>query len=332
MPLPSHVRPFDSRTDAPGSRSIGDLLAELGQQAKSFPRSVLRIAGRDRSGAGTPLAIRAFAMPPPMRRSPDLTLALRGLGLFVLFVGGAWATLRLTSATHVGLVLGPLAAQVTMAAVLLVGSRFALRGCPAPERSLPTRRVRVAPLVLIACGGFLFQASVLAGTRVWAASSLSGAAAAGDPRLAWLVMLASSVVAAPLLEELFFRGMLQPLLSRRNVALGLIATAALFGAAHAYGMPLRAVPAFLQGLVLGGLTLLTGRLRGAVVVHAINNALVLAATTLVAVQPAHLAAVRPGGGAWILSGYALLGLGLLAWGFARVAREPRIQRPLIQAS
>jgi hypothetical protein len=133
------------------------------------------------------------------------------------------------------------------------------------------------------------------------------------------------VLGAPLLEELFFRGMLQPLLSRRNVALGLVGTAALFGLAHGFEMPLRTLPAFLQGLVLGGVTLLTGRLRGAVVVHAVNNALVLSAATLVALYPDRLMHGMQGSAiGWASTAYAVVGAALVAWGFYRMAREPRL--------
>ncbi len=297
---------------------------ELSQQAKSFPVTVLRIAGLSKAATGTTLAPRSGMMQPTSRPSPDPLSEFRAIGLFSLFVGGAWTALRLTSGSRLGLLLGPLAAQLTMALVIFVGARLALRR-DAPSRTHPQRRLTVAPLVLIACGGFLAQAAWLAGGRLFVTATIPGMAGTPAAPLAWLVLAATSVLGAPLLEELFFRGMLQPLLSRRNVALGLVGTAALFGLAHGFEMPLRVMPAFLQGLVLGGVTLLTGRLRGAVVVHALNNAMVLAAAMLVALYPERLMHGFQGSEAgWISSAYAFVGLALVTWGFYRMAREPRL--------
>ncbi len=258
---------------------------------------------------------------------------LRAIGLFSLFVGGAWSALRATSGTGLGMLIGPLAAQLTMALVIFVGARLALRAQPAPARTRPHRRLTLAPLVLIACGGFMIQAASLAGSRLFVAAMIPGLGARAEVPLAWTVLALTSVVGAPLLEELFFRGMLQPLLSRRHVVAGLLATAALFGLAHGFEMPLRAMPAFLQGLVLGGVMLLTGRLRGAVVVHAINNALVLTAATIVALNPDRLMhGVHGTEAGWTGSAFALVGIVLVGWGFVRILREPRIGRFAVVAS
>lgn len=54
-----------------------------------------------------------------------------------------------------------------------------------------------------------------------------------DSRLAFTLLALTAVIAAPVFEELFFRGFLQPLLTRTfGIAAGVVITAALFGAAH----------------------------------------------------------------------------------------------------
>jgi membrane protease YdiL (CAAX protease family) len=323
----------NSRAGTSEYRSDPPLSEELAQQAKSFPVTVLRIAGLHRRPAGTALAHRASAMNSRPRSFAYVLPELRAIGLFSLFVGGAWSALRATSGTGLGMLIGPLAAQLTMALVIFVGARLALRAQPAPARTRPHRRLTMAPLVIIACGGFMIQAATLAGSRLFVAATIPGLGGRAEVPLAWTVLALTSVVGAPLLEELFFRGMLQPLLSRRHVVAGLLATAALFGLAHGFEMPFRAMPAFLQGLVLGGVTLLTGRLRGAVVVHALNNAFVLAAATIVALNPDRLMhGVHGSEAGWMGSVFAMIGMALVGWGFVRILREPRIGRFAAAAS
>lgn len=262
-------------------------------------------------------------MNPSPRLPSDSSFALRGLALYGLFMGGAWAALRLTSGTRLGLLLGPVAAQAAMALVILAGSRNAPRWEPAAVQLPAARRLRLVPLALIALGGFLFQVALLAGTRGLTAASIPGITQRAEAPLVWAVVLLTSIVGAPLLEERFFRGMLQPLLGRRSLMLGLLGTAALFGIAHGFETPFRAVPTFLQGLALGGVTLLTGRLRGAVVIHALNNALVMTAALLLALLPRASAMGGVPTPGWSLALYALVGLTLVAVGLHGIARAPR---------
>jgi membrane protease YdiL (CAAX protease family) len=80
---------------------------------------------------------------------------------------------------------------------------------------------------------------------------------------------------APVGEELFFRGLLLPGLSRRyGSAPAIFATAMLFGVVH-YGFPATVVPAAVAGLVLGALTAQTGSILPAIAAHVGNNAIVL---------------------------------------------------------
>ena len=85
-------------------------------------------------------------------------------------------------------------------------------------------------------------------------------------------------VGAPLVEELFFRGLLQPrLVGLLGVVPGIVAASCLFGAAHliAWQGPITlayALGVAGGGLVLGTLRYLTGRLGPSTVAHALFNA------------------------------------------------------------
>lgn len=77
-------------------------------------------------------------------------------------------------------------------------------------------------------------------------------------------------IGAPIIEEIFYRGLLQRSLIRRfGTRPGVIVTAVLFGAAHLQLLQLPALTAF--GLVAGILTLRTGRLGPAIVAHIVFN-------------------------------------------------------------
>lgn len=280
-----------------------------------------------------------------MRARPDAStirlLPLRALALYGVFLGAASAALRATEGAALGALLGPVAAQVAMGVVILVGARTLLAGAgravqapsgrpaerPGEEPRVgtagsPPQPLRVAPLVSVAVGGFLLQVTSLATllqvlpSVASEAAGLQAVAGGAEDFLApgggetpeawifWTVLLLTSVVGAPVIEEVFFRGMLQPALSRRSALAGLVATAALFGMAHGFGTPVRMVPTFLEGLLLGGVMLLTGRLGAAILVHAVNNALVLLSSFALAAGPASLAGSQGGAPAAALAVYA----------------------------
>ena len=93
----------------------------------------------------------------------------------------------------------------------------------------------------------------------------------GGAALAQAVFVA--VVLGPLLEEMVFRGFLQPfLVNRLGTASGLVTTAFLFALLH--GAPYVA-PLFAVGLLLGVIQLRTQRLAAAWVVHALHNGITL---------------------------------------------------------
>ena len=89
-------------------------------------------------------------------------------------------------------------------------------------------------------------------------------------------------IGAPIAEEVFFRGLLQPAMQRRVGAVaGLVVTAVLFGLAHASGNPVEAIPPLsLVGLVLGVLAWRTGRLGPGIVTHMTFNGITVVALAL----------------------------------------------------
>jgi hypothetical protein len=85
---------------------------------------------------------------------------------------------------------------------------------------------------------------------------------------------------APIAEEVFFRGLLFPVLrSRWGTAAGVIATGVLFSLVHAAGSPVEAlIVLFVLGAGLCLLYLRTGSLLPCIGVHALNNAIAFAVT------------------------------------------------------
>lgn len=103
----------------------------------------------------------------------------------------------------------------------------------------------------------------------------------------WLILVLVVCVGAPLVEELFFRGLLQTrLVGRLGVVVGIVVSSALFGAAHliAWDGPLSLVYAWAiacGGLVLGAVYHYSKRLGAAIVAHALFNAIALLALWLI---------------------------------------------------
>lgn len=106
-----------------------------------------------------------------------------------------------------------------------------------------------------------------------------------DPRAVALVIV-SAVVAAPLVEELFFRRILQGWLEKRmpeaDGALAIAISAGAFALAH-QGQGLAFVPLFPLGIVLGFVARRTGSIVPCILLHALFNAVSVA--LLLAVPP-----------------------------------------------
>jgi CAAX protease family protein len=100
--------------------------------------------------------------------------------------------------------------------------------------SLGWRRTAVHPLVLAAAGALLALAVSMLAKLIHTPQVKSPIDEITNTPLSLAVFGVMAVTIAPLFEELFFRGFIQPLLSRTfGVAAGVILTAVLFGGLHA---------------------------------------------------------------------------------------------------
>lgn len=102
----------------------------------------------------------------------------------------------------------------------------------------------------------------------------------------WLVLVLVVCVGAPIVEELFFRGLVQTrLVVRLGPVIGIGVTSVLFGAAHLIGWngPITLVYALAVaggGVALGTIRHITGRLGTSMVAHSLFNAQALVALAL----------------------------------------------------
>jgi membrane protease YdiL (CAAX protease family) len=94
----------------------------------------------------------------------------------------------------------------------------------------------------------------------------------------WTVLIVLTVVGAPIIEEIFFRGLIQGAFSRRiGPVAALFVTAVIFSLSHVPGEgPFAPFQLFPMALVLGYLRMKTGRLAAGMLAHAEFNAIGLA--------------------------------------------------------
>lgn len=164
-------------------------------------------------------------------------------------------------------------AVVYFALKLVLGSRY---GRPV-FRSLGWRRSNFS-LGLAAGGGALLGFSLsLLGTALRTPKVKSPFENLGATPLSFALLAFMAVILAPIFEELFFRGFLQPLLSRTFGAIaGILITAALFGGLHAPEYSWAWQYAFcvsLAGVVFGYLRYRTNSIIPCTVMHGCFNAL-----------------------------------------------------------
>lgn len=172
-----------------------------------------------------------------------------------------------------------LASLVGLLAVVALG--IAVR----PGLPLRPRERDVLPRAALAYAAWLPAWALFVALYVFVLQTAGGAIEAQEP-LRYLVheppaapgywlVVGTVVLAAPLAEELLFRGFLQPLLEPRcGRALGLGASALLFGLGHglAYALPIGLLGAFFGWLVQRHRSLLP-----AIVAHAVHNGVTVAA-------------------------------------------------------
>jgi membrane protease YdiL (CAAX protease family) len=229
------------------------------------------------------------ALPAQPQREPfwsyiDLVLVLGliffGIAAITVITGlivGADANLRSD--------LSPLVLPTTVAAYaviylalkLVLGSRY---GQPV-FRSLGWRRSSFN-LVVAAGGGALLGLSLsLLGTALNTPKVKSPFENLGATPFSFALLALTAIVLAPVFEELFFRGFLQPLLSRTLGAVaGILITAALFGGLHAPEYSWAWQYAFcvsLAGIVFGYLRYRTNSIIPCTIMHGCFNALSVAA-------------------------------------------------------
>jgi membrane protease YdiL (CAAX protease family) len=90
----------------------------------------------------------------------------------------------------------------------------------------------------------------------------------------WLVVMLTVALTPAVSEEALFRGLALGAVRRRwGVVMAVLATSVLFGIAH--GTPVAFVTTFLLGVLLAAVTLLTGSIWCAAVLHLANNVLVV---------------------------------------------------------
>lgn len=182
------------------------------------------------------------------------------------------------------------AGEVVLLAVSVAVLVVARRTEPEPWRSLGLRGEPGGPsgtaraLACAAVSFFFFLPAVLGSYELWPflhdllwstpweeqqVATEIGALAGAELLQAAVI----AVVVAPLLEELVFRGFLQPLLVQNlSDRGGVVVTSLLFALLHGRSVFL---PVFVLSLVIGGVMLRTRRLAAAWLVHALNNACTL---------------------------------------------------------
>jgi len=225
------------------------------------------------------------ALPPGPQREPFWSYVDLVLVLGLIFFGIAAITvvtgLIVGADSNLRSDLTPLVLPTTVAAYavvylalkLVLGSRY---GQPV-FRSLGWRH-STFNLVVAAGGGALLGLSLsLLGTALHTPKVKSPFENLGATPLSFALLALTAIVLAPVFEELFFRGFLQPLLSRTLGAVaGIVITAALFGGLHAPEYSWAWQYAFcvsLAGIVFGCLRYRTKSIIPCTVMHGCFNAL-----------------------------------------------------------
>jgi uncharacterized protein len=165
-------------------------------------------------------------------------------------------------------------------AVLVVG--LAVKGGAAAALGL--RRTRFWPAVgwaAVVLGAFRLASAIL--VAIFGdppEQEIAEEIKSEDAALALVGYVGLTCLIAPIAEEVFFRGLLFPVLRARvGVAWGVLITGALFSVVHALGSPAEAlIVLFVLGSGLCLLYLRTGSLLPCIGLHALNNAISFAVT------------------------------------------------------
>ena len=213
-----------------------------------------------------------------------------GLAAGVVWVGllAAWG-LDIENNLYAKLSVGPLIVSIAGAVYFAtcvdsagpeIGAAPGQRGAwPESPRSFveTTKAVLLATAVLIVGSMLITQIVELLGLRVEEQESIVELTkpVGGSINPAVFILAPMAVLAAPLFEELLFRGLyFRRLLGKVGALPAFVASSIAFAAIH--GNP-SGVPVYLlQAVIFGGVYRYTGRISAAIAVHFLNNAITLA--------------------------------------------------------
>lgn len=187
-----------------------------------------------------------------------------------------------------------------------------------PMRSLSAQHVLFLSLTgaLLVCPMSLLAEMPNAALRLMGFALPEQAAGAVDASLFLPCLLASGLL-APICEELFFRGYLMGVFTRFGRGRAVVSSALLFSLAH--GVDMAFLPRALIGALLGAMTMRTGSLFAAMLVHGCYNIAIIL--------------INFSGASGLFTGYSMLSCAVrlmgsaLCWGaYARAcrARMPRV--------
>ena len=164
------------------------------------------------------------------------------------------------------------------------------------EKALPSGRVPfrlMLPAVLLGLGATSLGNFISSGlSSIFALAGfvpmidqpgLTGSAAAD------VVVILSSTLAAAIVEELTFRGVLLQSLRRYGDGFAVVSSAVIFALCHASFLQL--APALLSGLAFGYFAVVTGSLWVGFVTHLVYNSIAMASNVLIPMLPMHLQGV-----------------------------------------
>lgn len=224
-----------------------------------------------------------------------LNLVLAAIAVFVIAlqnpalqhggaINGALSTASTSAVTWltlpVGIAAGAIATQIGLALVIYLR---VVRRLHVSWSDLGFGAMRRQPVraVMLGLGFGLLAFAVgeaMLAVMSWAGLDVSGQAQAFQSvhhasLISVLPFFLTTVVTAPLAEEMFFRAYaLRVLTARYGLGVGLVVSSALFAALHlAGGVGWEVVPLFVIGLILGWAYARTGNLLTDMTAHALNN-------------------------------------------------------------
>lgn len=142
----------------------------------------------------------------------------------------------------------------------------------AQQWSIPSARPRVEklnlPLIVLAL--LMIAAVEILLAPLFAIMSETDLSSLYDMMRGGLWAVFTGVIAAPILEEFLFRGILQTNLTKfTNPYVGIVLASVVFGVVHM--IPQQVIAATMSAMIIGTIFYLTGSLMTAVVIHMLNN-------------------------------------------------------------